>query len=539
MRANQPEHRSVADRVSPGHPAWYAVVRAAARDRPWIQLPEGSLIVGDLHLDVEQPSQLDRFEQFLKSLQSCPHVLILGDLFEFWFGDRQIATPGGRRAVRALENLARSGCQVDVVPGNRDFLLGPGFERASGVRVRPHGVLAELNEGSTALFIHGDELCTLDVAYQRLRRMLRSAPVRMASKVVPGALAGRLARRLRRASREALSTKPGAATELQTQAAAYLAEALDARAIVCGHAHRFRDEPLEAPGIPSRRWLVVDDLGRGPGVHPVRDALRVVQGELAPGNSGYPTANAPEGFSAAPRDLSSSAAMAEKTPLIIAIDGPAGAGKSTVARRVAGELRLPFLDTGAMYRAVTWQCLERGIDLADGEACGRVADEIQLDFDAAGRVWVDGRAGEPEIRSRAVESEVSRVAAHGQVRKFVVEQQQRIGETGIGLVAEGRDTTTVVFPNATFKFFLWASPEARALRRAMQIGESEAAGKVLADILARDAFDTGREIAPLREAPDAIRIDADHMAADQVARAILDHVRDRIDPADESPSEAS
>lgn len=535
MRANQPEAGSRTDQVSQSHPAWYAVERAAGRKRPCIQLPEGSLIVGDLHLDVDQPSQLDRFEQFLQDLENCPRLLILGDLFEFWFGDGQVATPGGQRAVRALGALVDSGCKVDVVPGNRDFLLGPGFERASGARVRSDGVLAQLREGSTALFIHGDELCTLDGGYQLLRRMLRSAPVRWASKVVPGALAGRVARRLRRASRDALAAKPCAETELQERAAAHLAEALDVGALVCGHAHLFRDELLGAQG---RRWLVVDDLGQGAGARPVRDALRVVGGELVPGNSGYPAAIAPEGFSAAPRDLSSSAAMAENTPLIIAIDGPAGAGKSTVARRVAGELRLPFLDTGAMYRAVTWQCLERSIDLMDGQACGRVADEIQLDFDAQGRVWVDGRPGEPEIRSRAVEAEVSRVSAHGQVREFVVEQQQRIGASGIGLVAEGRDTTTVVFPNATFKFFLWASPEARASRRALQIGESEATGKVLQEILARDAFDTGREIAPLRQAPDAIRIDADHMAADQVARAILDHVHDRIRPADTPSGEA-
>lgn len=539
MRANPPEVGPRGGFGRSRHPAWYAVVRAARRQRPFIELPEGSLIVGDLHLDVEQPGQLDRFERFLQGLNDCPRLLILGDLFEFWFGDGQAATPGGRRAVRALKDLVETGCEVDVVPGNRDFLLGPGFERASGARVRVDGVLGRLHGGSTTLFIHGDELCTLDAGYQRLRRLLRSAPIRWVSRVVPGAVAGRLARRLRRASRDALAAKPRADTELQRKAAAYLAESTGVTQVVCGHAHLFRDEILEAPGVGSQRWLVVDDLGRGPGDLPVRDALRVVGGELEPGNSGYPAPNAPEGSSAGPRGLSSSAAMAENTPLIIAIDGPAGAGKSTVARRVAGELSLPFLDTGAMYRAVTWQCLERGVDLEDGEACGRVADEVQLDFDAQGRVWVDGQPGEPAIRSRAVESEVSRVSAHGQVREYVVEQQQRIGESGIGLVAEGRDTTTVVFPNATFKFFLWASPEARASRRALQIGESEAAGKVLQEILARDAFDTGREIAPLRQAPDALRIDADHMAADQVARAILDHVRERLGPSDASAGKGS
>lgn len=213
--------------------------------------------------------------------------------------------------------------------------------------------------------------------------------------------------------------------------------------------------------------------------------------------------------------------------MIIALDGPAGAGKSTVARRVAKALGLTFLDTGAMYRAVTLVVLERGIHPSDAEACGRVARDVHLDFDPLGEIRIDGRAGEPDIRSRTVTLNVSAVSAHQEVREVIVRRQREIAGRLGGVVAEGRDTTTVVFPTADHKFFLIASPEVRAERRALQEGSQGRVGEILADIQRRDKLDTTRAHGPLTCPGDAVVIDADRMTVDEVVAAVLEHVRGR------------
>ena len=212
--------------------------------------------------------------------------------------------------------------------------------------------------------------------------------------------------------------------------------------------------------------------------------------------------------------------------MIIALDGPAGAGKSTVAKAVARELGLFYLDTGAMYRAVTLAVLERGVDPSASEACARVAHEVALDFDEAGCVRVDGRPGEPDIRSRTVTRNVSAVSAHADVRTAVVAVQRALAEARGGLVAEGRDTTTVVFPDADHKFFLNASQEERARRRARQeAAASDAYETILADIARRDRLDSTRAHSPLVRSPEAIVIEADEMSADEVVAAILERIR--------------
>ena len=214
--------------------------------------------------------------------------------------------------------------------------------------------------------------------------------------------------------------------------------------------------------------------------------------------------------------------------MIIALDGPAGAGKSTVAKAVAHELGLFYLDTGAMYRAVTLAVLERGVDPSASEACARVAHEVELDFDEAGRIRVDGRSGEPDIRSRTVTRNVSAVSAHADVRTAVVALQRALAEARGGLVAEGRDTTTVVFPDADHKFFLNAGQGERARRRARQEAAApDAYETILADIARRDRLDSTRTHSPLVRSLEAIVIESDEMSADKVVAEILECIRVR------------
>jgi len=214
--------------------------------------------------------------------------------------------------------------------------------------------------------------------------------------------------------------------------------------------------------------------------------------------------------------------------MTIAIDGPAAAGKSTAARRVARALGWRFLDTGAMYRAVTLEVLRRGVDPSSEEACGRVAESVDLAFDGRERILIDGVPGEPGIRSEEVTRAVSTVSAHPAVRSAVVREQRAAAAQlppGKGIVAEGRDTTTVVFPDAAHKFFLIATPTERARRRALELDQLDRVDEILADIERRDRLDTTRPDSPLVEAPDAVRIETDGLDVDGVVERILAHVR--------------
>jgi cytidylate kinase len=211
--------------------------------------------------------------------------------------------------------------------------------------------------------------------------------------------------------------------------------------------------------------------------------------------------------------------------MIIAIDGPAGSGKSTVARALARALELSFLDSGAMYRAVTLAALEHDVDPMDAEGCAKIAHALKLEFDAQGRIHIDGRAGEPAIRGETVTRAVSSVSAHSLVRRAIVPQQRAEAARRGGIVAEGRDMGSVVFPEADFKFFLTASAQVRALRRARELGQEERVKEILADIELRDHLDSSRKDSPLVCAADALRIDTDELDADEVVRALLVHVR--------------
>ena len=218
---------------------------------------------------------------------------------------------------------------------------------------------------------------------------------------------------------------------------------------------------------------------------------------------------------------------------IIAIDGPAGAGKSTVARQIAHRLGLLYLDTGAMYRALTWFVLQQNIDPADEAAVAQLLTDchIQLTASVIGNqpqpptVQVNGQDVTQAIRTAAVTQQVSIIAAQAAVRAHLVKQQQQYGIEG-GIVADGRDIGTQVFPKAELKIYLTASVKARAQRRYQDLQEADSCEQPpslddLADLIAeRDRKDSTRRVSPLRKAPDAIEIVTDNLTADQVIEKI-------------------
>jgi len=224
---------------------------------------------------------------------------------------------------------------------------------------------------------------------------------------------------------------------------------------------------------------------------------------------------------------------------LIAIDGPAGAGKSSVARAVAAQLQLLYLDTGAMYRAITWLALQRGIPLDDAEQLTQLAAQTQLRLqsgpspDEPTRIWANGQEITQAIRSPEVTRWVSQVAAVPGVRQELVKQQRLLGRDG-GAVLEGRDIGTHVFPDAELKVFLTASLGERAQRRQHQLqaqGQVVSLEELKAQLEQRDRYDSERQIAPLRPAPDAIVIDTDHLSQAEVENKIVTLYRQLLEKA--------
>lgn len=223
-------------------------------------------------------------------------------------------------------------------------------------------------------------------------------------------------------------------------------------------------------------------------------------------------------------------------PVVVAIDGPSGTGKSSVSSAVATRLGLSFLDTGAMYRAMTWWMLENEIDPDDAQAVATACDKpvIIVGTDAAGpTITVDGQDVSREIRTDEVTRHVSAVSAVPEVRERMVEVQRASAAAAPrGIVAEGRDIGTTVFPRATVKIFLTASLEVRGARRAAQLrakGVDEATvEEMVADLGRRDAADSSRATSPLRPAEDAIELDTDDLDEAQVIERILELVRLRV-----------
>jgi cytidylate kinase len=219
--------------------------------------------------------------------------------------------------------------------------------------------------------------------------------------------------------------------------------------------------------------------------------------------------------------------------LIIAMDGPAGVGKSTIGGLLAKSLGYKFINTGEMYRALTWKALENGFDLDDAEGVVALAKAIHWEFkpvEEGGstlKTFIDGAPVTVQIREERVSVNSSRVAANPGVRKFLSKLQRELGENG-EIVMEGRDITTHVFPDADVKIYLDASPEERASRRYRQLkaaGQEADRAAILSAILKRDLNDLKREINPLKQAPDALVIDSTSLTMRQVADKILRHIR--------------
>src|SRR5512140_2534242 len=222
------------------------------------------------------------------------------------------------------------------------------------------------------------------------------------------------------------------------------------------------------------------------------------------------------------------------TPDIIAIDGPAASGKSTIGLRLANALGYLFFDTGVMYRAVTWLALERGTDVHNEAAVTALAEEAHIDVAPASRsdgrtcdVLVDGKDITWETRTPQVEANVSPVSAYRGVRSALTRQQRRIGQRG-QVVMVGRDIGTVVLPDADLKIYLDASAEERARRRYEEIvarsGKADYE-EILKKVRERDRIDSTRDVAPLKAAQDAIVVDSDNLTAEEVFKQVLTLVK--------------
>jgi cytidylate kinase len=219
---------------------------------------------------------------------------------------------------------------------------------------------------------------------------------------------------------------------------------------------------------------------------------------------------------------------------VIAIDGPAGAGKSSAARELAERLGYVLVDTGALYRGAALAAFEHGVDWDDGEALGQLVDGLTLEFErdeASGlKLLIDGVDRSLDIRSPHISTGASRVSRHAQVRRALLGLQRKLGARG-GVVLEGRDIGTVVFPDAEVKVFLTASDEARARRRHAELtrsGHETELERVLLDIRERDRLDSERDISPLRAAADAVVLDSSDLPLSDVLDRLESLVKQRM-----------
>ena len=238
------------------------------------QLSGSARVICDLHLKGSGDPIQERFLSWLGRLPTGETLWILGDLFEYWVGSSSLRDPGNKPVLEALERFVGFGGFIGLIPGNRDFLIGADFEAQTGVCVFPDGAILQGPEGPW-LLVHGDEFCTLDLGYQRLKKVLRSGAFRFWVRHQPAFLSRAMARRLRRASASSVPTKDPERMAMQPEDVGAAALAAGARVVLCGHAHRFLDRELAVPGSQGAgiRFLVLDAFGGGP-----QDVLKFASG---------------------------------------------------------------------------------------------------------------------------------------------------------------------------------------------------------------------------------------------------------------------
>jgi len=217
----------------------------------------------------------------------------------------------------------------------------------------------------------------------------------------------------------------------------------------------------------------------------------------------------------------------DKSLISIAIDGPAGAGKSTVAKKIAKKLNLEYIDTGAMYRALTLKVLENGLDPKNEDDVLSLLENTEISF-LNNHIYLDGKIVDEEIRNNSVNKNVSYVSSYSEVRKKMVELQQEMAKKS-NVIMDGRDIGTVVLPNASFKFFITAKPEERGKRRYLELKDKGETDILLTDIIddinKRDKIDSTRIESPLRIPDDAIVIDSTNLTVDEVVDLIIELIK--------------
>ena len=211
--------------------------------------------------------------------------------------------------------------------------------------------------------------------------------------------------------------------------------------------------------------------------------------------------------------------------LVIAVDGPAGAGKSTIAKIIAKKLNINYIDTGAMYRAITYKCLKNNVNINNEEEVIKIAQNTDIDF-KDNNIYLDKNIVNEEIRTIEVSNNVSNVAKIKEVRYLMVDVQREIGRRN-SVILDGRDIGSYVFPNADYKFYLIATPNERGMRRFKELkekGYDTSLEEIIKDIIKRDDIDSNRDFAPLVKAEDAIEIDTTGKSIDEVVDFVLSKI---------------
>lgn len=450
--------------------------------------------ISDLHLHAGDPQGVRRAAAFARHARAAgaDALFVLGDAFLAWLGPPSLDDAGLRPFLDALAEASAAGLRVVLLHGNHDFLLGREVEQALGVEVAGASLDVAL-DGQRARLLHGDAFCTRDRSYQRLHRVLRGRLGRATLRALPQPAREALRDGLLAASARGTSRKP---QEVMAMVDARVEQELATGPdlLVAGHVHRARDARL------GRGRLVVLADFESTGSHARWFAGRL---ELRARDARYQRGPGP----------------------VVAIDGPAGCGKSSVARELARRLGFGRLDSGALYRAVTARALEAGLPAGDPRVA-RLAAGLLLEVERDGRVIVDG-APVPEavLRGKAVTGQVSPYSADPALRDALLEVQRAAARRFPGLVADGRDMATVVFPEALTRIHLHARDEVRARRRWLEEGRVRSLEAVLAEIRERDARDRTRAVARLEVAEGAFLLDTSDLTLDEVVRRLEDHCR--------------